>query len=93
MAAALEHLGRRPPRPTARGPLRRRGGRFQGEDVLGGRPIDVRFVWDRITDRGARWTQLFAWAGSDEWEANWTMDFERVSSDAAAASTTPLDLG
>ena len=67
-------------------------GLFLGRDELDGRAIDVRFVWDEITDRHARWTQSFAWAGTDAWEANWTMDFDRVSDHAASASTSLPDL-
>ncbi|GAB4065716.1 hypothetical protein GCM10028777_16180 [Angustibacter speluncae] len=67
-------------------------GTFTGTDELDGRAIDVRFVWDRIGPTRARWTQSFAWSGSGEWEPNWTMDFDRISSDATSATTGRLDL-
>jgi hypothetical protein len=52
-------------------------GTFFGKDELDGRPVDIRFVWDRITPSSARWHQAFAWAGTGEWETNWIMDFRR----------------
>ncbi len=67
-------------------------GLFGGHDVLDGRAIDVRFVWDEIGPDRARWTQSFALRGSGEWEPNWVMRFERASATAASATTDALAL-
>ncbi|HEY0628325.1 MAG TPA: DUF1579 domain-containing protein, partial [Sphingomicrobium sp.] len=40
-------------------------GTFFGDDELRGRPVMIRFLWDRITESSARWQQAFAWPGSD----------------------------
>lgn len=51
-------------------------GRFEGEDVDGGRPVLVRFVWDRSNADAPRWAQSFSYDGAT-WELNWRMDFMR----------------
>lgn len=63
-------------------------GTFVGTDTHDGATIDVRFVWDEITDRTARWTQSWAPAGTGNWEPNWVMEFVRVTAHAPAASRT-----
>lgn len=78
--------------PPLEGSFENGVGRFYGRDELRGRPIDVRFVWDQITDRHARWTQSFAWAESGEWEPNYVMAFNRTSEHAASATTGRLPL-
>ena len=68
--------------PPVRGGFERGEGVFYGDDVFEGRPIRVRFIWSKITPRGARWEQAFAVAAGPssqpEWETNWIMDFERA---------------
>ncbi|HEY0630244.1 MAG TPA: DUF1579 domain-containing protein, partial [Sphingomicrobium sp.] len=54
-------------------------GTFFGDDELRGRPVMIRFLWDRITESSARWQQAFAWPGSDDWETNWVMEFMRTA--------------
>jgi hypothetical protein len=54
-------------------------GEFHGDDTDEGRPVRVRFVWQRFGRDAARWTQAFAPAEAPEaWEDNWVMDFSRV---------------
>ena len=53
-------------------------GRFEGDDEHDGRPVRVRFRWQRLGPDRARWEQAFAAEGHD-WEVNWVMDFERVA--------------
>ncbi|HET6764256.1 MAG TPA: hypothetical protein VFH27_11310 [Longimicrobiaceae bacterium] len=53
-------------------------GEFYGDDDDGGRPIRVRFVWQRLGGDRARWEQAFSVDGGQEWECNWTMDFTRL---------------
>ena len=52
-------------------------GTFLCEDVFEGRPIQVRFLWSRITEKSARWEQAFSPDGGKTWETNWIMDFAR----------------
>lgn len=54
-------------------------GLFEGEDVDGGRPVRVRFVWDGISPGAARWRQAFSYDGGETWEENWIMDFSRAA--------------
>ncbi len=51
-------------------------GEFFGDDEDGGRPVRVRFVWERLGPDAARWSQAFALPGG-AWETNWVMDFQR----------------
>lgn len=52
-------------------------GLFAGDDTFDGRPIKVRFLWDKGSDAAARWQQSFSFDGGKSWETNWVMDFER----------------
>ena len=54
-------------------------GLFHGEDVDGGRPVAVTYLWDRITHEQARWSQAFSYDGGATWETNWTMQFTRTA--------------
>ena len=54
-------------------------GRFEGEDTCGGRPVKVRFLWERLSDGRARWTQSFSYDGGATWEENWIMAFSRAA--------------
>lgn len=51
-------------------------GLFHGEDTEGGRPVQVRFVWERRAGGRAHWEQAFSLDGRS-WETNWVMDFHR----------------
>jgi hypothetical protein len=53
-------------------------GVFEGDDVLDGRPIRVRFTWSEITTPTPRWEQAFSDDGGETWETNWVMDFTRI---------------
>jgi hypothetical protein len=53
-------------------------GTFEGEDVLRGRPILVRFTWSGVATPTPRWEQAFSDDGGRSWETNWVMDFERI---------------
>ena len=58
-------------------------GEFFGDDEDDGRPVRVRFVWERLGPDAARWSQDFALVGArgaadGAWETNWVMDFRRV---------------
>jgi hypothetical protein len=52
-------------------------GRFHGEDSCNGKPIQVTYLWSRITPASCRWEQAFSANGQD-WETNWIMEFQRA---------------
>jgi hypothetical protein len=64
--------------PPVIGGFERGVGRFFGDDVHDSRPIRVRFVWDHITSRSARWQQAMSDDGERSWETNWIMNFTRA---------------
>ena len=49
-------------------------GRFRGEDTCNGKPIQVTYLWSRITRASCRWEQAFSYDDQD-WETNWIMEF------------------
>jgi hypothetical protein len=53
-------------------------GIFEGQDVLDGRPILVRYTWSNITKTGARWEQDFSPDEGRTWEKNWIMVMTRI---------------
>ena len=44
-----------------------------------GRPLGVRFNWERLGADRARWAQSFSLDGGTTWDENWTMEFTRLS--------------
>lgn len=54
-------------------------GLFYGEDVMEGRPTQVRFEWTRLGSGAARWQQAFSADGGKSWEVNWVMEFKRLA--------------
>jgi hypothetical protein len=52
-------------------------GEFFGDDLVDGHPVQVRFIWSRITPSSARWEQAFWDIAKQEWEINWIMEFTR----------------
>lgn len=59
-------------------------GRFEGgiglffaEDELDGRPIRIRFTWDKQDANAPRWEQAFSADDGATWETNWVMRFSR----------------
>jgi hypothetical protein len=63
-------------------------GEFYGEDVEGGRPVKVRYTWDRIDHEHARWEQAFSF-DDRTWETNWTADFTRADPAATCENGRP----
>ncbi|GGM40830.1 hypothetical protein ACFQBY_17325 [Promicromonospora citrea] len=51
---------------------------FYGDDVLGDRPIKVRFVVTRVGRDEARFEQAFSADGGATWETNWVVVDKRV---------------
>lgn len=56
-------------------------GEFFGDDVDEGRPVKVRFKWQRIGPDEARWEQAYSLDGGECWETNWVMEFRRAAED------------
>jgi hypothetical protein len=54
-------------------------GRFDGEDVVGGRAVRLRFLWHLHEGADPRWEQAFSWDEGATWTTNWTMDLVRVA--------------
>jgi hypothetical protein len=64
--------------PPVHGRFEKGMGIFYGDDHFNGRPIRMRYVWSRITDKSPRWEQAFSLDEGNNWETNWTMDFTRL---------------
>jgi hypothetical protein len=54
-------------------------GEFLAEDVLEGRPIRVRFIWNKTDPDAPTWEQAFSVDDGATWEINWVMRFTRVA--------------
>jgi hypothetical protein len=52
-------------------------GEFYGTDQDEGRPVKVRYTWNKVDDDHARWEQAFSY-DDRTWETNWTADFTRA---------------
>lgn len=52
-------------------------GVFRGEDTHEGRPVLVRFDWDRSNPAKPVWQQAFSADRGETWETNWFMHFHR----------------
>lgn len=70
--AATGHL-----RPPVVGGFEGDRGLFDGYDVHEGRPIRVRYQWDRLGPDQARWQQAFSSDSGLSWESNWVMEMRR----------------
>jgi hypothetical protein len=52
-------------------------GRFECDDVVGGRPVRVRFEWRREDAARPTWQQFFSGDNGITWTPNWLMEFRR----------------
>jgi hypothetical protein len=48
-------------------------GLFECEDVIGGRPVKVRFEWCRSDPLSPTWQQSFSYDSGRTWKVNWVM--------------------
>ena len=53
-------------------------GSFFADDTHNDEPVIVRFLWLRTDTAQPRWEQAMSRDDGQNWETNWTMDFERV---------------
>lgn len=53
-------------------------GTFEGELEHEGRPVRVRFTWERLGSHAAHWQQAFSGDDGRTWETNWHMWFRRI---------------
>ena len=63
-------------------------GVFEGDDVLDGRKIRVRYTWSSVSTKTPRWEQAFSEDGGKSWETNWVMEMRR--DDAVTAKEFPV---
>lgn len=63
-------------------------GEFYGEDQDNGRPIKVRYMWNKVDHDHARWEQAFSY-DNRTWETNWTADFSRADTAAVCQNGRP----
>jgi hypothetical protein len=63
-------------------------GEFYGEDQDNGRPVKVRYMWDKLDRDHARWEQAFSY-DNRTWETNWTADFVRADSSTTCEAGRP----
>jgi len=61
-------------------------GVFEGDDMLDGRTIRVRYTWSDITPISARWEQAMSADGGLHWETNWVMLHTREQTRTEAAA-------
>lgn len=59
-------------------------GIFEGDDMLEGRPIRVRYTWRDIATDTPCWEQSMSADGGIQWEVNWRMRFRRRQAPGAA---------
>jgi hypothetical protein len=57
-------------------------GQFDGDDIVDGRAISVRFLWTQITEGSARWEQSFSFDGGKTFIPNWIMLHKRIAGPA-----------
>jgi hypothetical protein len=79
--------GRLDPVPVVGGFAGQRG-EFYAADEDGGRPVKVRYTWNKIDRNHARWEQAFSY-DDRTWETNWTADFERADPASACENGRP----
>jgi hypothetical protein len=59
------------------GRFREGEGRFDCDDVLGGRALKVRYAWKDITPSSARWEQSFSFDDGRSFDTNWSAELTR----------------
>ncbi|MGH8160431.1 MAG: hypothetical protein ACREPQ_20165 [Rhodanobacter sp.] len=63
-------------------------GEFYGQDLDHGRPVKVRYTWNKLDHDHARWEQAFLY-DNGTWETNWTADFVRADTATTCKAGRP----
>jgi len=63
-------------------------GAFYADDHENGRPIKVRYVWNKVDHDHAHWEQAFSY-DNKTWKTNWTADFTRADAAKLCQSGHP----
>src|SRR5689334_7015653 len=63
-------------------------GEFYAEDQDNGRPIKVRYQWNKIDHDHARWEQAFSF-DNRSWETNWIAEFTRADTASTCEGGRP----
>lgn len=63
-------------------------GEFYAEDHDNGRPVKVRYMWNKLDHDHARWEQAFSY-DNRTWETNWTADFSRADAAVVCRNGRP----
>jgi hypothetical protein len=50
---------------------------YQNINTPDGRPVQVRFTWDRLSSQTPRWQQAFSYDSGVTWDTNWIVEFSR----------------
>jgi hypothetical protein len=64
--------------PGTTGYFENGAGIFISEDTDGGKPIQIRGLWDQITPKSCRWSQASSRDGGKTWDDNWIMHWVRA---------------
>ena len=54
-------------------------GTFRGTEEFEGRPVQIRYLWSKITPTSAQWEQALSDDDGESWETNWYMQLTRTS--------------
>ena len=65
--------------PSVQGRFDNGIGTFYSDYTSNGKPMRLRFIWSKITNKSAQWEQATSADGGKTWETNWIMKFQRVS--------------
>jgi hypothetical protein len=79
--------GRLDPVPVVGGFDGKRG-EFYADDREDGRPIKVRYQWDKLDNDHARWEQAYSY-DNKTWETNWIADFTRADTSKVCSNGQP----
>ena len=63
-------------------------GEFYAADQEDGRPIKVRYQWNKLDNDHARWEQAFSY-DNKTWETNWVADFTRADASKICQNGQP----